>query len=388
MKSSGTDWCLAWTKQRICLVFDVTSLFMEETIQYKHINAAVTKWGSVEDVRFHSSEPTFHKHSSQEPHDTEGEFDSKVNELIPDRLPDPVNLNQYTNMFRQGLWFIKTCHETVGYCCVMLLEMWPERPITRRRVFMRWLPGSPSPRLGSVFWSLPRCRSPPRCSPPSSDLQNSPGEQTSNCQWLSKRRNGHTWNKHTFNVRMAVWMASSNSRSLLYLENKNSLSTDLWGEHAPSLSASLTFSPGMFFRSHSSFPLLWLSMQNKPPGNEDKNHQNPAEPKDIFTLKHLQNLGDGNVAARVSLLSRDIQRDLTGTGKGGLHPIQRSAATRRTDGLHWWKKRIKFQLQSLINVNKRVFLCIWSSPPRLRVLLHHWGHSLDKLACGDRLLVN
>jgi len=28
------------------------------------------------------------------------------------------------------------------------------------------------------------------------------------------------YNKHTFNVKMAVWMASSNSRSLLYLENK------------------------------------------------------------------------------------------------------------------------------------------------------------------------
>lgn len=117
----------------------------------------------------------------------------------------PVSLIRSGHNPKQAVWFhyliliilniVKVIHylyvfsaENMNNCglqkCVMrqlatmllclCLEMWPESPITRQGVFTQWQPGSLSPLLGWVFWSRPHCRSPPQCSPLSSDPQNSP----------------------------------------------------------------------------------------------------------------------------------------------------------------------------------------------------------------------
>lgn len=95
----------------------------------------------------------------------------------------------------------------------------------------------------------------------------------------------------------------------------------------------------------------------------------------------------------------NIQRDPTGTGRGGLHPSQLWARTLQTDALHWrrtkkyfcniWMTRFHFVLLNMMSSNGRFTLWDFSFyPPWLCVLLHYGGDSLDKLPCGNGLLVN
>lgn len=88
---------------------------------------------------------------------------------------------------------------TVLLC--LCLEMWPDSPVIVKGVFTQWLPGSLSPQLGWVFWSRPRCRSPPQCSPLSSDPQSSPETQrTGECKWLVE------WESRSFSEdRFHIW---------------------------------------------------------------------------------------------------------------------------------------------------------------------------------------
>lgn len=65
-------------------------------------------------------------------------------------------------------------------CCHAFVLNVAQSSDTKEGVFTRWLPGSLSPLQGWVFWSQPRYRSPPQCSPLSSDPQNSPETQTFN----------------------------------------------------------------------------------------------------------------------------------------------------------------------------------------------------------------
>ena len=54
-----------------------------------------------------------------------------------------------------------------------------------------------------------------------------------------------------------------------------------------------------------------------------------------------------SIVAKEILFEYNIQRGLTGTGKGGLHPIQLSATIRQMDAHHWRRKQDRLNLEIL-----------------------------------------